>query len=168
MPCCRGAAGAASQSGTCVPGMLLLLSRLTSFMEASTLVRIMETLAAVFPGQGASAGGDQPPAFVAGEVARCRRTRIRLDARLLTSQRPHWPRRPSHRLQEASNGSSSSAESEVQSLFSRGFGVPPLGSRIVEPFKSIERDSQIDWNLNLLFPTQWMYHMMFRSGFWAD
>ena len=51
-------------------GLLLLLSQLCSFMESTAVLRVMETIAATFPGQGGGSGGDQPPAFVAGEVAR--------------------------------------------------------------------------------------------------
>ncbi len=50
--------------------MLLLLARVCSFMESNALVHVMETLAATFPGQGGGSGSGQPPAFVAGEVAR--------------------------------------------------------------------------------------------------
>ena len=52
------------------PGMMLLLARLCSYMESQLVVRVMETLAELFAGQGTASGGDQPPAFVAGEVAR--------------------------------------------------------------------------------------------------
>lgn len=51
-------------------GVLLLLARVCSFMESNALVHVMETLAATFPGQGGGSGIGQPPAFVAGEVAR--------------------------------------------------------------------------------------------------
>lgn len=51
-------------------GLLLLLARVCSFMESTALVHVMETLAATFPGQGGGSGSGQPPAFVAGEVAR--------------------------------------------------------------------------------------------------
>lgn len=51
-------------------GLLLLLARVCSFMENTALVHVMETLAATFPGQGGGSGSGQPPAFVAGEVAR--------------------------------------------------------------------------------------------------
>ena len=67
---CREAATAAGISGAPLPGMLLLLARLSDFLEAHTVVQVLETLAAIFPGQGTAAGEDQPPAFVAGEVAR--------------------------------------------------------------------------------------------------
>lgn len=53
------------------PGMLLLAARLADVVEGEVIARILETLGECFSGQGASAGGDQPPAFVAGEVARC-------------------------------------------------------------------------------------------------
>jgi len=53
------------------PGLLLLLARLCGFMEGTAVEHVMETLAAAFPGRGGGSGGDQPPAFVAGEVARC-------------------------------------------------------------------------------------------------
>ena len=53
------------------PGLLLLLARLCGFMEGTAVVHVMETLAAAFPGRGGGSGGDEPPAFVAGEVARC-------------------------------------------------------------------------------------------------
>ena len=67
---CREAATAAGISGAPLPGMLLLLARLSDFLEAHAVVQVLETLAAIFPGQGTAAGEDQPPAFVAGEVAR--------------------------------------------------------------------------------------------------
>ncbi len=51
-------------------GLVLLLAKLCSFLENQGVVKVMEVLAAVFPGQGAGSGGEQPPAFVAGEVAR--------------------------------------------------------------------------------------------------
>lgn len=54
-----------------LPGLLLLLARLCGFMEGTAVVHVMETLAAAFPGRGGGSGGDEPPAFVAGEVARC-------------------------------------------------------------------------------------------------
>lgn len=56
------------------PGLLLLLARVCSFMETNALAHVMESLAATFPGQGGSSGSGQPPAFVAGEVARWART----------------------------------------------------------------------------------------------
>ncbi|KAL3158433.1 hypothetical protein ABBQ38_010667 [Trebouxia sp. C0009 RCD-2024] len=52
------------------PGLLLLLAQLCSFMENTAVLHVMEIIAATFPGQGGGSGGDQPPAFVAGEVAR--------------------------------------------------------------------------------------------------
>ncbi len=52
------------------PGLLLLLARLCLFMETNAVLHVMEVIAATFPGQGGGSGGDQPPAFVAGEVAR--------------------------------------------------------------------------------------------------
>ena len=39
-------------------------------MENTAVLHVMEIIAATFPGQGGSSGSDQPPAFVAGEVAR--------------------------------------------------------------------------------------------------
>ena len=39
-------------------------------MENTAVLHVMEIIAATFPGQGGGSGGDQPPAFVAGEVAR--------------------------------------------------------------------------------------------------
>jgi hypothetical protein len=39
-------------------------------MENTAVLHVMEVIAATFPGQGGSSGSDQPPAFVAGEVAR--------------------------------------------------------------------------------------------------
>lgn len=53
------------------PGLLLLLARVCAFMEGTAVVHVMETLAAAFPGRGGGSGGDEPPAFVAGEIARC-------------------------------------------------------------------------------------------------
>ena len=55
------------------PGLLLLLARVCAFMEGTAVVHVMETLAAAFPGRGGGSGGDEPPAFVAGEIARCAR-----------------------------------------------------------------------------------------------
>ncbi|KAK9806582.1 hypothetical protein WJX73_004732 [Symbiochloris irregularis] len=52
------------------PGVLLLLARVCTFLETEAVVQVMETLASTFPGQGGGSGGDQPPAFVAGTVAR--------------------------------------------------------------------------------------------------
>ncbi|KAK9813244.1 hypothetical protein WJX72_011382 [[Myrmecia] bisecta] len=52
------------------PGLVLLLARLCAFMEMTAVLHVMEIIAVTFPGQGAGSGGDQPPAFVAGEVAR--------------------------------------------------------------------------------------------------
>ena len=39
-------------------------------MENTAVLHVMEIIAATFPGAGGGSGGDQPPAFVAGEVAR--------------------------------------------------------------------------------------------------
>ncbi|KAA6417142.1 MAG: hypothetical protein FRX49_12897 [Trebouxia sp. A1-2] len=63
---------AAKPSGRSTPpaGLLLLLAQLCSFMENTAVLHVMEIIAATFPGQGGSSGSDQPPAFVAGEVAR--------------------------------------------------------------------------------------------------
>ena len=52
------------------PGVLLLLARVCTFLESEAVVQVMETLATTFPGQGGGSGSDQPPAFVAGKVAR--------------------------------------------------------------------------------------------------
>lgn len=52
------------------PGLVLLLCRLCIFMEGVTVPWVMETLALMFQGRGGGRGSDQPPAFVAGEVAR--------------------------------------------------------------------------------------------------
>ena len=52
------------------PGSLLLLAQLCSFMENTAVLHVMDIIAATFPGGGGGSGGDQPPAFVAGEVAR--------------------------------------------------------------------------------------------------
>jgi hypothetical protein len=52
------------------PGLVLLLARLCSAMEEAAVPAAMEALALTFPGQGGGLGSDQPPAFVAGEVAR--------------------------------------------------------------------------------------------------
>lgn len=62
----------AKPSGRTTPpaGLLLLLAQLCSFMENTAVLHVMEIIAATFPGQGGSSGSDQPPAFVAGEVAR--------------------------------------------------------------------------------------------------
>ncbi|DBB17629.1 TPA: hypothetical protein ACH3X3_002673 [Trebouxia sp. C0006] len=62
----------ATTSGRTTPpaGLLLLLAQLCSFMENTAVLHVMEVIAATFPGQGGSSGSDQPPAFVAGEVAR--------------------------------------------------------------------------------------------------
>ena len=40
-------------------------------MENTAVLHVMEIIASTFPGQGGGSGSDQPPAFVAGEVARC-------------------------------------------------------------------------------------------------
>jgi hypothetical protein len=63
-------ASAALSRGLPAPAMLLLLARVCAFLEGPALSHVMEALAAAFPGQGGSAGSAQPPAFVAGEVAR--------------------------------------------------------------------------------------------------
>ena len=39
-------------------------------MESTAVLHVMDIIAATFPGQGGGSGSDQPPAFVAGEVAR--------------------------------------------------------------------------------------------------
>lgn len=51
-------------------GLLLVLAKLCSFMEGTAVLHVMEIIAATFPGQGGGSGGEEPPAFVAGEVAR--------------------------------------------------------------------------------------------------
>lgn len=63
----QGGSGSAEPPPT---GLVLLLAKLCAFLESQGVVKVMEVLAAVFPGQGAGSGGEQPPAFVAGEVAR--------------------------------------------------------------------------------------------------
>jgi len=75
MYACRAkqtAQDSAKPSGRTTPpaGLLLLLAQLCSFMENTAVLHVMEIIAATFPGQGGSSGSDQPPAFVAGEVAR--------------------------------------------------------------------------------------------------
>eukprot|EP00951_Prasinocladus_malaysianus_P033688 scaffold334865_cov39-Prasinocladus_malaysianus.AAC.1 len=52
------------------PSMVLLLACLCTFMEGRVIALCMEQLASKFPGSGGGGGGDQPPAFVAGELAR--------------------------------------------------------------------------------------------------
>ena len=59
------------QQSCLYPGFILMLAKIVSFMESNAVVKVLELLAGLFAGQGASAGGDQPPAFVAGDVARC-------------------------------------------------------------------------------------------------
>jgi hypothetical protein len=49
---------------------VLLLARLADAMEGESVATVLDLLAANFAGLGASAGSDQPPAFVAGDVAR--------------------------------------------------------------------------------------------------
>ncbi|KAK9817324.1 hypothetical protein WJX74_004288 [Apatococcus lobatus] len=85
-PASPSASSAASDrqggSGSSEPpptGLVLLLAKLCEFLESQGVAKVMEVLAAVFPGQGAGSGGEQPPAFVAGEVAR----RLRLAAQQL-------------------------------------------------------------------------------------
>lgn len=52
-------------------GMVLLLAKLCSHMEGQTVLAAMEALAGAFPPRGGSSRrSDEPPAFVAGEVAR--------------------------------------------------------------------------------------------------
>ena len=55
---------------TPTPGFVLLLARLADAMERESVAGVLELVAAGFAGQGVGAGGDQPPAFVAGDVAR--------------------------------------------------------------------------------------------------
>lgn len=62
--------GGSGSSESLPKGLVLLLAKLCAFLESQGVVKVMEVLAAVFPGQGAGSGGEQPPAFVAGEVAR--------------------------------------------------------------------------------------------------
>lgn len=52
------------------PSFILLLARVVEAMESKSVIQVLELLAALFAGQGAAAGSEQPPAFVAGEVAR--------------------------------------------------------------------------------------------------
>ena len=52
------------------PGFVLLLARLADAMEGESVAGVLELVAAGFAGQGVGSGGDQPPAFVAGDVAR--------------------------------------------------------------------------------------------------
>ena len=53
-----------------LPGFILMLARIVESMESRSVVKVLELLAALFAGQGAAAGSEQPPAFVAGDVAR--------------------------------------------------------------------------------------------------
>ena len=69
-----------------------MLAKIVSFMESNAVVKVLELLAGLFAGQGASAGGDQPPAFVAGDVARCGFQ----DGKL-------WPKNVVHLLVQASS-----------------------------------------------------------------
>ena len=48
----------------------LVAARFASFLESNTVSTTLEVLANTFPGQGNSGGSDQPPAFVAAEIAR--------------------------------------------------------------------------------------------------
>ena len=48
----------------------LVAARFASFLESKTVSATLEVLANTFPGQGNSGGSDQPPAFVAAEIAR--------------------------------------------------------------------------------------------------
>lgn len=52
------------------PAFIFMLARITETMESKSVVSVLELLAALFAGQGAAAGSEQPPAFVAGDVAR--------------------------------------------------------------------------------------------------
>jgi hypothetical protein len=52
------------------PGLILLLAKVCVYMESTSVPYVMETIASVFSGRGGGRGSDQPPAFVAGEVAR--------------------------------------------------------------------------------------------------
>ena len=58
------------EAQTLAPGFVLLLARLAESMESRSVVHTLELLASLFAGQGAAAGSEQPPAFVAGDVAR--------------------------------------------------------------------------------------------------
>ena len=49
---------------------MLLLAHVSRAMQQQAVEAGMESLAQAFPGQGGGAGKDQPPAFVAGKVAR--------------------------------------------------------------------------------------------------
>lgn len=51
-------------------GFVLLLARLADAMEGESVAAVLDLVAANFAGLGAGAGSDQPPAFVAGDVAR--------------------------------------------------------------------------------------------------
>ena len=50
--------------------LLLIIARYLSYLESQTVSSVLELLANTFPGQGNSGGSDQPPAFVAAEIAR--------------------------------------------------------------------------------------------------
>lgn len=52
------------------PGFVLLLACLAESVESKSVVSVLELLAVLFAGQGTAAGSEQPPAFVAGDVAR--------------------------------------------------------------------------------------------------
>ena len=52
------------------PALVLLLAHVSRGMQQQAVEAAMESLAKAFPGQGGGAGKDQPPAFVAGKVAR--------------------------------------------------------------------------------------------------
>ena len=52
------------------PALVLLLAHVSRAMQQQAVEAAMESLAQAFPGQGGGAGKDQPPAFVAGKVAR--------------------------------------------------------------------------------------------------
>ena len=52
------------------PAFILILARLLESLESRSVVSVLELLASLFAGQGAAAGSEQPPAFVAGDVAR--------------------------------------------------------------------------------------------------
>ncbi|GFR51169.1 hypothetical protein Agub_g13527, partial [Astrephomene gubernaculifera] len=70
-----GAAGAGGQE-LVKPGLVLVLAKLCKFLEQEMVPWVMETLAASFTSAagegpaGGGPGGDLPPAFVPGEVAR--------------------------------------------------------------------------------------------------
>ncbi|KAG2495102.1 hypothetical protein HYH03_006712 [Edaphochlamys debaryana] len=64
-----GAGGASAAQELVKPGLVLLLAKLCKFLEQVMVPWVMETIAASFASGGAG-GGDLPPSFVPGEVAR--------------------------------------------------------------------------------------------------